>query len=772
MAIPTPIVRNLNESGILRTMAIDLSNSDADKAAIIEVLRKKIYSDPILAPIREYATNGQDSHVEAGFPSRPLQVVLPTAIMPEIRIRDFGIGLTPDEIEQIYIKYGRSTKRATNSQTGQLGLGCKSAFAYGDNFLVVSYKEGVKTTYNLTISGVCSVIAAEPMAADDENGMEIVVPVRQDDIKEFQDKAVNFFKYWKVCPEITGGDVPKLEALREELSKKPLFSDDTWEIRPKENRYYEEMGIAVMGNVPYPINWSIISNKLNLRSDEKQSVLYDFIRSNKTILRFNIGDLDFSASRESLEYTEKTCKAVVALIKNILDSIFNILDAKIQAASSYWEALLIYNQIFGRDDEQIFHGDVHRLEKYYQGKFNFKGDPIMSGAFEHIEYWDQELGYSEKGWTDINTNPILTTFYMHRERLKQANPSSYNYNRIPASTQVKIVINDLEKPVLVKAMARWLMNKDVDKRPVKVYFLRFKDSAQKQEFFKKMHFDSVPVIYASSILGNVKEWLKASRVSSGVTGVRDPQTVRFVTPANRLNSHGYRNDISWDREEIDLKEEEGYFVALKNGNAFVNEREVGNLSSLSHNAWVLLTALGEPIENIYGIPDRNRNAKWFDKALESGQWTSIETLFKEKKDSILSNNSELAAKAAAFFNVCEGSGFYLGIKFCDAIRPLLKNVNGAMYKVCSEVSKDFRNVLDLICALEFFNLHEPLTNKSSVDFKKLFNAVETSYPMITFTENLHLLKSNAKNEYIDNNMVKAIADYVNMVDGECEVEKE
>ena len=47
--------------------------------------------------------------------------------------------------------YGESTKRGTNEQIGQLGLGSKSAFAYGDNFIINSYVKGTKTTYNAFI---------------------------------------------------------------------------------------------------------------------------------------------------------------------------------------------------------------------------------------------------------------------------------------------------------------------------------------------------------------------------------------------------------------------------------------------------------------------------------------------------------------------------------------------------------------------------------------------------------------------------------------------
>lgn len=777
MAIPTPIIRNLNENGILRTMAIDLSESTEDRAAIIEVLRSKLYSDKVLAPIREYSTNGMDSHVEAGYSSTPLQVFLPTPIAPEFRVRDFGIGLNPDEVEGIYIKYGRSTKRSTNSQTGQLGLGCKSAFAYGDNFIIVSYKDGVKTTYNLTISGVCSVMSAEPMVDGEKNGIEVIVPVNQEDVREFQDKAVSFFKYWKICPDIIGGDAPKLESLRNELAIKPLFSAKDWEIRPDQNRgYYDEgSGTAVMGNVPYPINWNIISTKLNLGGNEKQQTLFDFVRRNKTILRFNIGDLDFSASRESLEYTEKTCKAVISLVESILGDIFNILNGKIQSAASYWDALLIYNQIFGRDGEKLFHGDVHRLEGYFKGKFSYKGLAIASGQFEKLDNWDSVLGYSETGqwFSDVakkisvrNMNPVLTTFFTKNSRLKQNSPTEYNFNTISVRSDVKIVIHDLDKPILTKVIARWCFRSESGHTtPVKVYMLRFKDTAQKTEFFKKMNFDSAPVILVSDIIDSVKAWMKASRSNYGVSaGTRDPQTVRFTTVANRYNSaYECYNTVSWDRDEIDLKEEEGYFVPMESGQACVNNHQVC-LNQLSHNAWVLLTKLGETPDKIYGILDKNRNSKWFEKAIEDEQWVNLESYLKKNEDAIIHSESDDLGKSIKFFQTCSSSTMHLGINFCEQILPLLKNKNGDMYKACVEVTSILRNSAELNSALNFFGMGKSVSLKCDTDYKKLFESVYSTYSMLNQIDCIGYVQSNDKRQTFSKDLLNTIAEYINIVD--------
>lgn len=772
MAIPTPIVRELNETGILRTMAIDLSENAEDRAAIIEVLRSKLYSDKPLAPVREYATNAMDSHVEAGIPDEPIKVTIPTVFMPELRIRDFGIGLTPDEIEKIYCRYGRSTKRNTNAQTGQLGLGCKSAFAYGDSFMVISYKEGVKTTYNLTISGVCSAIAAEPMEPDDRNGIEVVVPVNQNDVRTFQDKALNFFKYWKICPVLTGGDVSKLDLLREELNKKPLFSEEDWEIRPMSGSdyYSDEKGVAVMGNVPYPINWGIVNNKLNFANNGKGEILFQFIRSNKTILRFAIGELDFSASRESLEYTDKTCKAVVVKIEQILDRIFDILNDKIQKANSYWDALVIYNQIFGRDEEKLFAGDVYRLESYYKGKFHWNGIKIESGAFEHLERWSSEHGYvKDKSVDSYDINPVLTTFYMNGMRLKQSRPTGYNNNRIVASDKgIKILVHDLEKPILAKSAVRWLFNSDPNNKPKKVYLLRFDKNDVKQEFFKELNFDSVPVVYIQDIIGKVKEWSKANRASVGggtpASGVRDPMTIRYINPARSRDR--YYNYANWIKEEVDIKEEEGYYLPFENHGVVVNNQFTENLTAVSHSICVLLETLGEPIERVYGITERSRNAKWFEKATKDEQWINIEQYFRNNEDAILHGKGALAAKASKFFNDCLKSDFHIGITFSEKLLPLLKNKDGAMYKLCSEISSNFRDMSELIEALNYFNMGKDLTKECDVDFATMFHQMDTTYPLIRYANFASCFSSNEKDIGVSRDQLKMIADYVNLMDGQ------
>jgi len=45
----------------------------------------------------------------------------------------------------VYARYGASTKRGTNDQVGAFGLGCKSAFTLGQQFVVTAVKDGQRT---------------------------------------------------------------------------------------------------------------------------------------------------------------------------------------------------------------------------------------------------------------------------------------------------------------------------------------------------------------------------------------------------------------------------------------------------------------------------------------------------------------------------------------------------------------------------------------------------------------------------------------------------
>ena len=150
-----------------------------DISFVIDLLRNQIYSNKPLAVIREYTTNAIDAHAEVGKPDLPVKVTLPTRFEPTFKVRDYGTGLTDEEIRNLYTRYCKSTKRNSNAFTGQLGIGCKAGFAYGDNFGVISYNNGTKNSYNAQIdeSSKGKIILMDSSPTTEKDGMEIVISV-------------------------------------------------------------------------------------------------------------------------------------------------------------------------------------------------------------------------------------------------------------------------------------------------------------------------------------------------------------------------------------------------------------------------------------------------------------------------------------------------------------------------------------------------------------------------------------------------------------------
>lgn len=129
-------------SGSLETKAATLELN----AVISHILSRDLYTRPAEAALREILINAIDAHREAGA-TVPVEVKLPSWIEPVFSIRDYGFGIPHDKMMEIYLDYGKSTRRGTNDLHGGLGLGTKAPLAYVDAFSVTSFNGGEKREY-------------------------------------------------------------------------------------------------------------------------------------------------------------------------------------------------------------------------------------------------------------------------------------------------------------------------------------------------------------------------------------------------------------------------------------------------------------------------------------------------------------------------------------------------------------------------------------------------------------------------------------------------
>lgn len=140
-------------------------------AKAFAILSSGLYSNKIRAVIRELSTNAVDSHVAAGKKTTPFDVHLPNTLEPHFSIRDYGTGLSDEQVNKIYTTYFESTKSDSNDYVGALGLGSKSPFSYTDNFTITAIKDGIKGVYTAFINGqgvpsIAKMASEEAVSAD------------------------------------------------------------------------------------------------------------------------------------------------------------------------------------------------------------------------------------------------------------------------------------------------------------------------------------------------------------------------------------------------------------------------------------------------------------------------------------------------------------------------------------------------------------------------------------------------------------------------------
>lgn len=306
----------------------------AGTAKAFKILSDGLYSDKVTAIIRELSCNAKDSHVDANRSDVPFEIHLPNSLEPWFAVTDFGIGLSNEDVLNMYSTYFASTKTNSNKVTGCLGLGSKSPFAYSDSFTVESRWEGVLTLFSCFYNeeGIPSItIMGEPMPIDEHNGLTVKLAVKDGDMREFATKAANTLDRFDPTPIVTGNTDYTIE------TREYMVEGTDWKMLTKENSGYNDSNInAIQGNVTYPIKRSSLGE---LTSTQKSimELSIDFM--------FDIGELDVAANREALGYDESTIANIKAKLDIVAKEIAPLFQDKFKSCKTLWEARILFKNV-------------------------------------------------------------------------------------------------------------------------------------------------------------------------------------------------------------------------------------------------------------------------------------------------------------------------------------------------------------------------------------------------------------------------------------------
>ena len=459
------VLSNVGEIGEFR-----IRNS----AKAFSILSSGLYANKIRAIIRELSCNAVDSHVAAGCPDTPFDVHLPTSLEPWFSIRDYGTGLSHDQVTRIYTTYFESTKTGSNDFIGALGLGSKSPFSYTDNFTVAAVQNGVRGIYSAFINadGVPSIALMSTETSDQPNGVEIKFSVNSSyDYSKFREEAQNVYLHFKLRPVFN----IDLKINTHEYSSRDIITG----VHEYKNR---TVTTAIMGNIAYPID---VPNSRTALGDLSQ-----LLNSNLE-MHFDIGELDFQASREGLSYVPQTIEAIKNKLAKINSALTKRLTTEMDLIENLWDRAHMLSKKMERNLWR------EAVVKYIADtKF-----PLLkaSGGYGNYSVFDllslelqSKYNIVIRSFTVSSTTGNKITCSINHERsvriIDPKNPTALHQQgwQIPSSPSVSFIVNDTKKGATERSKFHYRSTK-TNHSTETIYVIEPFDRSKKievDEFFK------------------------------------------------------------------------------------------------------------------------------------------------------------------------------------------------------------------------------------------------------------------------------------------------
>lgn len=567
-----------------------------DPAMLIEILRDKLYSNKIRVICQEYLSNGRDAHREIGN-SAPLEVILPSSTKPQIEFRDFGPGITPERMSDVFCFFGESTKRTSNKQTGGFGIGAKSAWSYSKQFAVTSYVDGTARHYAMAIDETRTgeMVLLEERPTDEPNGARIIVPVKQQDFRTFEEWVYRTTQWWDTRPNIRG----KCGHHGWLAKHKVVQQGEGWLLAETSFGYGNNSGgkpAAIVDGIEYPINPD------NIEDMDKE--VANILRHN-IFLIFKTGEVEVAANREQLDYVRKTQSVIRLKCKEIVDYMKKNLSNQIAKAPTYWAAKSLWKKVV--DSTNLKH-IISKVEwtaedgkkiKINGNRHSFNSDVDVDG---HVVYKDNGVIRRKQR-------------YMSGVEFDEASP---------------IIINDAEKtPSPARMTTVWANYTDQTRFQCITITRAEMDDEEYEKTIQKFLTDSLIKYMPHTRLSTVE---RQKVVRAKGDGTKKP-SVKY----NVYNIPDASQHRTYPKCEVDLSEAEGYYVWFEQSQMMVGKgrSNVGQAYEQFEVAFNLLNI--DPTkedQKVYAIPVR-----WKDKVPEDCKLKDLNKAINDKIDEMMKTSN-------------------------------------------------------------------------------------------------------------------------------------
>lgn len=299
--------------------------SEISKTNMTHIIQRltELYPNPIEASVREVISNAIDAVNELPESERsPVEITSPNLLNPFFTVRDYGIGMSPEDVEKIYPNYGVSTKTENLSAVGSHGLGGKAPLAYTNRFDLETTKDGITTKFTMQkINGEAEIeIHSSEKNKLAVSGTTVTIPVFSKDVAEFE-KAIDVYRNhsWSLPTKIDGEDFFENSDYAF-LSKIKIYDDGETEVQGRVHvlksrlaqlfNGFRGLGDRFLDSTSYAIGgWIYSPNATNNRFEDQPIFVVEIAPAL----------VDFASSRDAITSNEK----LEALNRRVRDALTN-----------------------------------------------------------------------------------------------------------------------------------------------------------------------------------------------------------------------------------------------------------------------------------------------------------------------------------------------------------------------------------------------------------------------------------------------------------------
>ena len=271
-----------------------------DLGMALDAVSKNLYSNPIGSFVRELVSNGVDANRVNNSAELVKVNIYKEGNTWYFQVKDEGKGMTPEHFTNVYMRWFNSDKRDNNEDIGGWGIGSKSPLSYKETYELTTVADGYEYEYIIVRQSpapTATLLIERP--TNKKSGTTVRIEIDEKDLWKLHDECRKQLIYFNNVYVIN-------EAYYYENDFQ-IIEADLFKVRTDSFPFGNEMHI-VLGQVAYPINWNFLGI----------SPIYIPVG-----LKFNIGELPVTLSREEINYSDDTVKeALLNKIETVYDDLY------------------------------------------------------------------------------------------------------------------------------------------------------------------------------------------------------------------------------------------------------------------------------------------------------------------------------------------------------------------------------------------------------------------------------------------------------------------